>query len=226
MPKTWRGALKGKPGPRGARQRAMKNWLVRFYRTHKPDTRFTLKEFLEGCKMDQERTRDHEAAMSYLQNMRRKTSLVVDSFFGSPEYKKYTDDGLTNDQIFARMMEAAITNNIFLLRSEAAITPGATEGYRIMSLKDFEALKTRRAISIVSEIGNEEHGIVPLFLKLVERFPELGERYVPPALPATDGVFRHSCERCGATFVSQTNLVDHYIRKHAENGDANGEEKA
>ena len=218
MSHTWRGALKGKPGPRGARQKAMKNWLVRFYRTHKPDDRFTLEDFLEGCKMDRERTRDYEAAMSYLQNMRRKTSFVVDRFFGSAEYRKYTDGGLTNDQIFGKMMEAAMTWSVFLLRSEAAITPGATEGYRIMSLKDFEAMKKRRAESIVSELGDEEHGIVPLFLKLVERFPELAERYVPPALPAMDGVFRHSCEQCGATFVSQTNLVDHYIRKHAENG--------
>jgi len=221
---TWRSATKWDKGPRGLRQRKMKQWLREFYEEHKTNPRayFTLDEFLQACDMDRTNTNDYLCAMAFLGNQRAKTDIVVDIFFGSTDYQKYVQRGLNDEQMFNRMMVAAVSNDIFPVRSEAALAPGATEGYRLMSLDDFAAIKQRRAESIVSELRE----FVPTLMKLAEKFPELGVAYEAPALPPLDGAVKQTCEECGATFTSQKHLVDHYSKKHADEGCDEEEEGA
>ena len=213
MARTWRGGLGGTSAPRGTKQRRMRIFLLRFYQEHRDsvhDATFTLREFMESAGLDHENTKDYHAAIHFLMDQRKKTGTVLDAFFSSPDYQHYVNDGLTNDQLFDRMMEAAISWEVYPVMSAAAVNPGSEEGYRLMSLDDFIALKERRMNSIVNEI----QGFVPTYLKLTQKFPELAARYSAPALPEIDGTLRVTCEKCGATFSGQSYLIQHYLRKH------------
>jgi len=212
----WRRSLKGTKGFRGLKQRKMKQWLREFYEKHKDNPRayFTLDELLEDCDMNRENTKDYTCAMAFLKNQRAKTDKAADAFFGSPEYQEYLQQGLPDRQMFDQMMKAALSYEIYPVRSEAAFAPGATEGYRLMNLDDFAALKQRRTESMAKEFKK----FVPTLLKLVQKYPELGTAYQPPALPKLNGAVRLTCEECGATFTSQKHLVDHYSKKHVDEG--------
>lgn len=214
MARTWRGILGSSSGPRGVRQRRMRTFLLSFYQKHMQDMHdatFTLDEFMENSGLDLANTKDYHAAIRFLMEQRKKTSLVTDAFFSAPEYQHYVNDGLTNDQLFDKMMEAAVTWEVYPVMSAAAVNPGSEDGYRLLTLDDFIALKERRMNSIVNEVQD----FVPMYLKLTQRFPELASRYSAPALPEFDGTLRITCDKCGATFRSQNYLVQHYLKRHS-----------
>jgi hypothetical protein len=210
MAKTWKSVMREAHHNRGPRQRMMEEWLRKFYKMHKgdPQTPFTLDDMLKECGMDKSLATDRDCVTQYLMAQRHNLEILVDEFFDSPQYAKAVEDGKTDDEMFELMVVALVSRGYFPLKGEPT-------GYRLMTIDDFTRMKQRRMMSLVSEIS----GLVPAFHKLVTKFPEVGMRYTAPALPAPDGLLRMTCEECGATFKSQINLVNHYLRKH-NNGDS------
>ena len=207
--------FKGMPtkGAQGRRQRDMKEYLYKLYKAHKADqmeTHFTLEEMLTACGMDKNLMTDYQCAANFLASQRQKLSRVADEFFGSAEYEKHLEEGLGDAEMFELMVKAAVSNEIYPLRSEANSHPGSLDGYHLMTLTDFAEMQKMRMKSIVSEIKV----LVPKFQKLTAKFPELSARYEAPALPAPDGLLRTTCDICGKTFTDQKNIVKHYQRFH------------
>lgn len=211
MSRTFRGEFRSVKGPRGAKQKAMKLWLYKFFQAHRGTAaEIDLDKMLAECNMDKGRTTDYNAAMSFLHTNRCKLKLVLDDFLAG-DYSTYQAKGLDDTEIWERLMDAAVSYEIYPLRSDAAITPGVKDArYRLMTLADFTFLKEKRMQSLVSEVKE----VVPMFLKLSRAFPELRANYEAPALPAPDGMLRVTCEICGKTFAGQKSLVAHYLRSH------------
>jgi hypothetical protein len=200
-------------GPKSLRAKRIRDFFEEAYKKDGDRLSFTMEEFCDSCKLDRERTRDYNSAYGFLSRMRKKFTVHVSDYLSSDDYRKHVAEGMAEPDQFKELVAAAISWGIYPVYS---ISDDDDSGrfFHLMSLDDFREAKQRRMEAFVHEVQDT----VPAFIALTREFPELLGGYSPPALPDPDGLLRQTCDICGATFISQTNLVAHHLRKHAENG--------
>jgi len=138
---------------------------------------------------------------------------LIDYYWTSPEFKKYSDNGTPVENQFDMLMKMALSKEVYPVIGEKFINPLlAPEDctFHIMDLDDYLTIKAIRLGHIAKEIRRREGEL----LKLEKVIPGVLAQYDAPTFPALDGLVRQSCELCGSSFISQENLVMHYLRKH------------
>lgn len=207
--KRWKGLLRRKP-LRGYRNRRFANWIRDLYRRGGLGAPFKVEEMLIGCGLDPDLRQHYAAAMRFLQIQRKKFALAMLTFFVSEEYQQYINDGLSEEELFQMLVEAAVSWNVFPVWSDK----DEDRNYKLYDMASYVHLKERRAGAICSEIERTSAELDFAFKK----FPSLPGRYGKPKL-ATDGTMialpnRVQCELCGKHYGGQSQLVNHYIGDH------------
>ena len=209
--RKWRSLLRRRP-LKGQRTRNFSNWIRRLYRTKGFGAPFHVEDMMVACNEDPESRRDYAAAQRFLQKQRKDFAIAMLAFFNSPEFEKYYNDGLSEEQLFRKLVETAVSWNRFPVWSDK----DDDRNYHLYNMASYIHLKERRALALRTEIhrGSAELGFA------FEKFPSLPGSYNKPRLE-TDGKFLGlppaiECEVCHQHFAGQKQLLKHYQEDHPE----------
>jgi hypothetical protein len=134
-------------------------------------------------------------------------------FWNSSEYDKCKAEGMSEDQIFEKLMSSAVTIEIYPMWSD----PQDKNKYKLFDFDSYLHLKERRAKAVVREIERTADE-----LKLAKKgLPQLEARYKRPQLQSDGIVFELPpapvhCpySGCSQLFKSDAELVDHIQKTH------------
>jgi hypothetical protein len=163
--------------------------------------------------LDYQRHAHRLAAYGVLEKMRRVTVDFSDWFWMHPKYDRYVNDGLTDNQKFAKMVTAMQSYEIFPVSFERD-----TKKYKPLTLPEWARLTYLRAIAMRNEQVRHTEDLAIM----TGRFPILGDLYAPPKL-TTDrrfilpaGPLNHHCQKCAAAFSDEQSLHKHMEDRHPE----------
>lgn len=202
-------------GIRGETQRRYKNWIRDLYKAKGPGAPFTLREMMQACGTDFDGRQDYQAAAEFMMKMRRDFAIVMMGFFGGEDYDKYKAAGLSNEEMFRKLIEAALSENVYPVWADLH----DEYRYKLFGMASFVELTKIRARSIVKELERKAEVMRLAFREL----PELRDLYaVRPAL-SSDGVILQlpsgmECPDCGEHFGDPVGFVHHYNENHGGAG--------
>ncbi len=209
--RKWRSLIRRRP-LRSQRTRNFANWIRRLYRTEGFGAPFHVEDMMKECAQDSENRRDYAAAQQFLQKQRKDFAIAMLGFFSSPEYAKYYNDGLSEEQLFGKLVEVAVSWSVFPVWSDR----DDDRNYKLYDMASYVHLKERRALALRTEIHRKSAELGFAF----EKFPSLPGNYSKPQLES-DGKFiglppAIECEVCHQHFAGQKQLLKHYQEDHPE----------
>ena len=153
---------------------------------------------------------DYGTAHAFMMKMRKDFAGVMLYFFASPDYDDAKEKGLTDEQMFQRLVEAALSFDVYPVYSDL----NDEYRYKLFDMPSFVELIGVRARSIVKEVERKGEMLELAFSKI----PELRGLYARPQLHG-DGVVMAlppgiECSVCGSYFIDQPAFVAHYTRDH------------
>jgi len=162
--------------------------------------------------MDPENRLDYAAAQQFLQKQRRDFTIAMHLFFITPEFERYYNDGLSQEELFRRLVEAAVSWSVFPVWSDK----DDDRNYKLWDMASYIKIFERRGKAIAKEIHRKSVALDLAF----QKFPALPGIYNRSQLQA-DGKFiampsRIECDICHQHFAGQAQLIAHYQRDHPE----------
>jgi hypothetical protein len=208
-PKTWKGVTR-RHHIRGSVQIRYKNWVRDLYETKGPGTPFTLHEMMTDCGADYDDRNDYSRAAELLMGWRKEFAEVMKLFFSGTDYDRYKAEGLSDEQLFRKMVETAISFSVYPVCADAA----DSYKYKLFDMASFVYLHEVRARCIVKEVERKAEYMALAFDKL----PEMAGMYSRPALKG-DGVVLKlppgiECPVCSIHITGPVQFVDHYNAEH------------
>ncbi len=207
----WRSLLR-RHAIRGYYPRNFSNWIRQLYRTQGHGAPFHVENLMVDCRLDPENRRDYARAQRFLQKNRRDFTIAMRLFFDSPEFARYYNDGLSQEELFSKLVETAVSWSVFPIWSDK----DDDRNYKLWDMASYVYVFERRAKAAVKEIHRKSEALSFAF----QKFPSLPVTYNRPQLE-TDGNFialpaAVECEICHQHFAGQTQLVQHYRQSHSD----------
>jgi len=153
---------------------------------------------------------DYGTAHAFMMKMRKDFADVMIVFFGDQEYDDAKAAGLSDEQMFRKLIEAALSYDVYPVYSD----PNDEYRYKLFDMTSFVELMGLRARAIVKEVERKGEMLELAFSKI----PELQGLYARPQLHG-DGVVMAlppgiECTICGSHFSDQPSFVAHYASAH------------
>lgn len=160
---------------------------------------------------------DYSTAHTFMMKMRKDFADVMISFFSDKEYDEAKAAGLSDAEMFRKLVEAALSYDVYPVYSD----PNDEHRYKLFDMVSFVELMGLRARAIVKEVERKGEQLELAFSKI----PELRGLYARPQLTG-DGVVMAlppgiECDQCGKHFSDQPTFVVHYGDSHSH-ADPNG----
>ncbi len=213
--------------PRGLNQRKINRWLRHLYRQHGPGFYFDIKTMAHDCDLvlhARNRAGDRRKIIdpmvrSYVQRMRDATVTFVKLFWQLPQYDKYVSDGLSDEQIFGKIVQFMVRNDVYPVWSDRY---DEERRWKLMDLDAYAYLRELRANAIVNEIADKGTEMEVMTRRFHRVLPGKYERPTmlrdgsfinPPVLGPGQGV-QCPVESCGLHFPDLLSWMRHCLREH------------
>ncbi len=225
----------GWTGPRGLKQRKINRWLRHLFRERGPGSYFDLKTMAHDCDLvlyARNRARDRYEFIDpmvrrYVQRMRDATVSFVRLFWQLPQYQKYVNDGLSDEQIFHKVVGFMVENDVYPVWSDRY---DQEHKWKLMDLDAYAFLRQVRANAIVNEVTDKGVEMEVMKRRFHRSLPGKYERPTmvrdgsfinPPLIGPGQGV-RCPVETCGLHFSDLQSWMRHCLSEHPDfYGDGN-----
>ena len=222
-------------GPRGLKQRKINRWLRRLNRDSGPGSYFDLRTMASDCDLilyARNRAGDRREILDpmvspYVQRMRDAAVTFVRLFWQLPQYQKYVNDGLSDEQIFDKVVRFMVKNDVYPVWSDRE---DPERKWKLMDLDAYAYLRQMRANAIVNEVADKGTEMEVMMRRFDRYLPGKytrptmvrdGSFINPPLIGPGQGV-RCPVETCGLHFSDLQSWMRHCLREHPDfYGDGN-----
>jgi hypothetical protein len=171
---------------------------------------------MNDCGTDFRLQADYATAHAFMMKMRKDFADVMIVFFADKEYDDAKAAGLSDEQMFRKLVEAALSFNVYPVYSD----PNDLYRYKLFAMASFVELIGLRARAIVKEVERKGEMLELAFSKI----PELRGLYARPQLKGDGSVIELpsaiDCTVCGAILPDQPSFVAHYNGAHSPGSSA------
>ena len=114
--KGWRGFRRHRLDSFGLK---IKSWLRKEYRKEgREGFNFTIKELMDSLELDYDSYKIRSKISSFIQNERQDFYEALNELYASEEYIESKNSGMTEKEIFDKLVSAALSRDIYPLRAD------------------------------------------------------------------------------------------------------------
>jgi len=212
-PKTW--ATLRRYSHKGDLAKRFSHWIQKGIQKDGVAFTFKMEEIMAANGMDFNDKNDYQRAMGYFIEQRKAIHKAMKLFWKSRKYHQFVKDGLTNEQMFEKLIRAAVSWNIYPMYAD----PYDQYTYKLFDFDSYLQLKERRAHAIITETERVSDELATA----KEALPQIEARYAKPQLSGGDNFVglpsaKNDCPYtgCKESFSDQEDLVNHIEEIHLE----------
>jgi hypothetical protein len=216
----------GWKGPHGLKERKINSWLRHFYRSHGLGAYFDLRKLASDCDLifyARNRAGDRREILDpvvrhYVQRMRDAVVAFVEYFWQLPQHQKYVNDGLSDEEIFHKVIDFMVNSDVYPVWSDRY---DQERKWKLMDLDAYGWLRQMRANALVSEAKDKGRQMKVMMRRFERSLPGKFQApslprdtfIKPPALGPGEGVPCH-VEGCGLRFPDTAAWLRHARNRH------------